>query len=110
VKLLLDADISFRVVGTIVAAFPGSAHLRDVGLMQADDMAIWRYAKDQGYAIVTLDSDVYDISLVRGWPPKIIWLKPPDTASATITLAVLGHVSEIASFLAAPAAACLILR
>ena len=42
---------------------------------QADDLAIWNYAKEQGFVIVTKDSDFHELSLVFGNPPKVIWLK-----------------------------------
>jgi len=36
---------------------------------------VWQYAKDNNFIIVTKDSDFYDLSLVQGSPPKVIWLQ-----------------------------------
>jgi len=43
--------------------------------IHVDDKMIWQYAVDNGYVIVTKDSDFYEMSLVYGPPPKIVWLK-----------------------------------
>jgi predicted nuclease of predicted toxin-antitoxin system len=65
-RLLLDANLSYRLVPALAAQFHGILHVSRVGLAQADDDAIWRYAKANDLAIVTFDSDFYDMTLVRG--------------------------------------------
>jgi len=52
-----------------------SVHVREVGLRDSDDSVIWQYAKAEGYAIVSKDSDFQQWSLLRGAPPKFIWLR-----------------------------------
>ncbi len=42
---------------------------------QDDDCLIWDYAVQNDYMIVTRDSDYNDLSLVRGFPPKVIWIR-----------------------------------
>ena len=43
-----------------------------------------QYAKDNGYAIVSKDSDFQERSVLRGPPPKIIWLRATNCTSAEI--------------------------
>ncbi len=74
-KLLLDQNLSYRLLEEVKSVYPGSTHVRLLGLEQADDITIWRFAKDNGYTIVTNDSDFHELSLVYGVPPKVIWLK-----------------------------------
>jgi len=45
---------------------------------------IWQYAKDNGYAIVSKDSDFQERSVLRGHLPKIIWLRATNYTSAEI--------------------------
>jgi predicted nuclease of predicted toxin-antitoxin system len=56
-KLLFDQNLSLRLVRLLAAEFPGSQHVRDVGLAIAPDPAIWAYAAAQGMVIVSKDSD-----------------------------------------------------
>ena len=74
-KILVDQNISFRIVNKIIDHFPDCKHVSDCGLMDAEDSSIWNYAKEKNYSIVTFDSDFYDISLINGHPPKIIWIR-----------------------------------
>ena len=74
-KLLLDQNLSFRLLEDLEAVYPGSTQVKLAGLDESDDIAIWNYARDNGFTIVTKDSDFHEFSLVYGSPPKIIWLK-----------------------------------
>lgn len=39
------------------------------------DLQIWEYAKNNELTIVTFDSDFYEWMLLKGYPPKIVWLR-----------------------------------
>ena len=51
-KLLLDQNLSPRLVTILSAVYPGSTHVRAVGLRAADDDRVWTYAAEQGFVIV----------------------------------------------------------
>ncbi len=74
-KLLFDQNLSPRLTGLLADIYAGSIHVREVGLREADDLAIWEYAKHHGYVIVSKDSDFQQRSLLHGAPPKFIWLR-----------------------------------
>ena len=74
-KLLLDQNLSFRLLDKLEAAYPSSTQVKFVGLDQADDLTVWQFAKDNGFTIVTKDSDFHEFSLIYGSPPKVIWMK-----------------------------------
>ncbi len=42
---------------------------------RATDEEIWLYAQQNDYAVVTLDADFHEYSLLRDEPPLIVWLK-----------------------------------
>jgi len=58
----------------VAVGYPGSVHVRDVGLKGHVDSDLWRYAQDLGLVIVSKDTDFRDRSYVEGFPPKVIWL------------------------------------
>jgi predicted nuclease of predicted toxin-antitoxin system len=41
------------LVQSLVALYPGTAHVRDVGLQAADDDVVWAYAAERGFVIVS---------------------------------------------------------
>ena len=73
-KLLFDENVSHRLAQTLSDVFPGSSHLRSVGLRGKEDRQIWEYARKEGFAIVSKDTDFRERSYVEGAPPKVVWL------------------------------------
>lgn len=74
-KLLLDHHLSHKLVSRLADLFTDSTQTRLLDFTSAYDNVIWDYAKQNGFTIVTLDADYYDLSLLRGHPPKLIWLR-----------------------------------
>lgn len=74
-KLLYDENLSPPLVAQLADAYPGSAHVDQLGLGRADDIEVWKRAKNDGYCIVSKDSDYYNLSVLYGQPPKVIWLR-----------------------------------
>jgi len=76
-KLLLDANVSWRLVSILKDHFGECIHVDDIPELEfaAKDTKIWQYAKDNGYTIVTNDNDFNDLIAIRGFPPKIVWLR-----------------------------------
>ena len=75
VKLLLDENLSPRLVSRLADLFPGSAHVHECELGAASDAAIWEFAANGGFTIVSKDLDFHDQSVLRAGPPKVIWLR-----------------------------------
>ncbi len=83
-KLLFDQNISFRLTRRIIDLFPESKQVRELGFENATDFEIFEYAKRNDYAIVTFDSDFCDLNIIKGSPPKIIWLRTGNTTTKNI--------------------------
>jgi len=47
-KLLLDHNLSYKLVGRLADMFPDSEHVRNVNLHEADDRTVWEYARANG--------------------------------------------------------------
>ena len=73
-KLLLDENISRRIVPALQDKIPGSSQVALVGLEQATDHQIWEFARVEKFVIVTRDKDFRDMAQLLGFPPKIILL------------------------------------
>lgn len=87
-KLLLDENLSRRIVPFLQHDYPGSSQVVLLGMESASDKEVWQKAKDDGYVIVTRDADFQELSLVWGHPPKVIRLKTFNQ-SRSATLKVL---------------------
>jgi predicted nuclease of predicted toxin-antitoxin system len=75
-KLLLDANLSWRLTSILTEHFGECLHVNKTGLPKpAKDTEIWNYAATNGYSIITQDSDFLNLFETRGFPPKIILLR-----------------------------------
>lgn len=99
-KALIDQNLSFRLVDVLLPRFPGSSHVRDVGLAGEDDERIWRFAKDEGFIIVTKDNDFMARALVRGHPPQVIQICLGNVSTRRIAEVLQARVNDIERFVA----------
>lgn len=74
-KLLLDENISHKLVVRLQDYFPGIEHINSFQLNAIDDKVIFQFAKENDFAIVTFDEDYFTLSVVNSFPPRIIWLR-----------------------------------
>ena len=74
-KLLLDNNLSHKLAQRLSDIFPGSTHVMTENLDESKDQDIWSFAKENGFMIVTKDSDFNEIRLLKGFPPKVVWLR-----------------------------------
>ena len=97
-KLLLDENVSPRLVAALRDAFPRAVHVRDIGLSRATDAVIWDYARDHSLTIVSKDSDFHQLSFVRGPPPKVIWIRRGNCTTADIAELLRFNRTEVLAF------------
>jgi predicted nuclease of predicted toxin-antitoxin system len=109
-KLLLDENLSPKLIPRLAPLFSDLLHVRDVGLKQAADEAIWEWAKVSGYSIVTTDSDFVRLSRRLGWPPKVIHIVDCNFASSITEQLLRRNAIRIAELDKNPALGVLALR
>lgn len=94
-KLLLDQNLSFRLVEPLQDAYPDTTQVRLVGLEHADDQAVWEYARQHDFVIVTKDSDFHELSLLAGPPPKVIWLRVGNVPTNAVLELLTSRADEL---------------
>lgn len=73
--LLIDENISYRVCKQLSVIFEGSVHVSKINLIGGKDRLIWEFARNNGLAILTHDTDFVDMANLFGAPPKVIKIK-----------------------------------
>jgi predicted nuclease of predicted toxin-antitoxin system len=106
-KLLFDQNLSFKLCQRLNDLFPGSGHVGLEGLAEASDRDIWDYARTNGFALVSLDSDFAELATLRGAPPKVIWLRCGNQTTAIVEEILRSHQEVLAAFEPNESAACL---
>jgi predicted nuclease of predicted toxin-antitoxin system len=98
-KLLFDQNISFRITNKLQRYFSGCQQVSDCKLSDCEDPEIWEYAKENDFVIVKFDSDFYDISIINGHPPKIIWIRTGNLTTKEIVQLMIENQKTINSFI-----------
>ena len=83
-KLLFDANLSYRLVNDLAHLCTELQHVKLVGLGEASDQEIWNYAKANQFVIVTKDADFIEHSILHGHPPKVVWIRIGNCATNKI--------------------------
>ena len=99
-KLLLDENLSFRLIDHLAAVFPDSQHVDTVGLHSHSDATIWEFARDNNFVLVSKDDDFRQLALLYGAPPKVIWLPVGNAGTETILSLLMDRRAMIESFIA----------
>ncbi|MCK5823365.1 MAG: DUF5615 family PIN-like protein [Bacteroidales bacterium] len=98
-KLLFDQNISFRLIKLISDFYPNAKQVRELGLENATDNEIFEYAKKNDYAIVSFDSDFCDLNIMRGFLPKIIWIRTGNTTTKNLEIILKNKHELIKTFM-----------
>jgi predicted nuclease of predicted toxin-antitoxin system len=95
-RLLLDANLSWRMINTLKEHFDDCFHVDNIGLeVPARDTDIWNYAKANGLTIVTNDEDFVDLVNLKGFPPKVILLRTANQSRLYLTNLLILRKDEI---------------
>ncbi|MCE2697578.1 MAG: DUF5615 family PIN-like protein [Nostocales cyanobacterium LE14-WE4] len=97
-KLLLDENLSDRIVDKIIDLYPDSQHVKTLGLINTDDAIIWEFAKMNSFMIISKDSDFHQRSLLYGHPPKFIYLRIGNSPTSKIVQILRDNLSTITQF------------
>ena len=97
-KLLFDQNLSPRLIELLSSFYPNSEHVQLVGLAQAQDSDVWKYARQNNLIIVSKDADFSELSMAHGFPPKIIWIRRGNCATREIETILLKDYDQIKEF------------
>ena len=99
-KLLLDANISWRIIKLVEDDFSDCLHVKDIKITQpAKDLEIWEFAKQNNFTILTHDDDFEKLLLLKGAPPKVIILKTFNKNTKQIAELLISKREIIESFI-----------
>ncbi|MBD2199737.1 MULTISPECIES: DUF5615 family PIN-like protein [Nostocales] len=97
-KLLFDHNLSPSLVDKLADIYPNSQHVVVLGLDRADDRIVWEYAQQTGFTVVTRDADFNELSVLRGFPPKVIWIRRGNCSTNQIEEILRSHLEDIQAF------------
>ena len=95
-KLLLDANVSWRLSARLQPHFETCFHVDFIGLpIPAKDIEIWNFALFNDSIIITNDEDFLNLSSTKGFPPKVVLLKTGNQSNHYIESLLIKHKANI---------------
>jgi predicted nuclease of predicted toxin-antitoxin system len=95
-KLLLDANISWKLADILAPVFGECTHVDLIGLtVPAKDKDIWNYALENGYIIITKDNDFLNLLESMGFPPKVVLIKTGNNSSKILAELIIDAKPKI---------------
>jgi len=101
-SLLFDQNLSPRLVNRLADLYPTSTHVSTVGLGDAFDRQVWEHARQHECIIVTKDADFSELSLLFGFPPKVIWIRRGNCSTHDIEELIRQNKEAIADLVENP--------
>jgi predicted nuclease of predicted toxin-antitoxin system len=99
-RLLLDESLPERLLPALAEAFPGSDHVRHLRGCGVPDRLLWDLALAGEFVLVTRDEDYLGWSVLRGVPPKVVWLNVGHSRHAVVAALLQSHGPDIELFAA----------
>lgn len=95
-KLLLDANLSWRLCKDLSLHFEEVRHVDNIDLkVPPKDHEIWEWARENNFVIVTNDEDFLNLSTIHGFPPRLILLRTGNQSNEFIKDLLIRHQDDI---------------
>lgn len=94
-KFLVDAQLPPALAQWLQEAGQDAQAVREVGLREAEDGAIWQYAQAQGQIVITKDEDFAQRAQTGAAGPVIVWLRLGNTSNAALRAWLVPQIPKL---------------
>jgi predicted nuclease of predicted toxin-antitoxin system len=101
VRFLIDNQLPVALARFLCRAGSEGLHVIDVGLAQAPDSEIWRYAAEREFVLVSKDDDFFHRATQPGAPVRLVWIRLGNCRNAALLAAIEGTWPRVCSCLQA---------
>ena len=96
-QFLVDAQLPPALAGWLTEAGHSAKHDEEIGLRNAEDSGIWRYALDNGAVLLTKDEDFALRAKQSQQGPVIVWLRIGNCSNRALRVWFTPLFSQIVS-------------
>lgn len=98
-RIIVDAQLPPSLARWLVEAGHDARHVEDVGLRDAGDQPIWRYALQYEAVIITKDEDFADRVRRSPHSPVIVWLRIGNASNRALRLWFAPQLPQIVTWI-----------
>ena len=96
-KFLVDHQLPVALARFIAMQGHQAEHVRDLGLMEADDAVIWQRATAHDLVIVSKDEDFTFLAGVSGGKGRLVWVRIGNCRKQVLLQAFRAQLPRIVS-------------
>jgi predicted nuclease of predicted toxin-antitoxin system len=96
-RLFFDEPLSEALCKTLRDIFPGSLHIRLLGQGGAADATSGTWHVSTGL-VISKDEDFHRLALLRGAPPKFVWIRLGNCTTNDIEQLLRRHHEDVSRF------------
>ncbi len=74
-KFLVDHQLPPALARLLQSLGHDALHVRELGLVEADDAVIWRQAISNGQVVISKDEDFWYLAIAPGSAGRLIWVR-----------------------------------
>lgn len=108
-KLLLDENLSRRLVPLLQTQFPGSSQVALLGLERSSDAQLCDYAAQHGFVVCSKDDDFRRLVAARDYQPRLIHLALGNASNDRVLAALLAAADGLHRAFEEPATGVVVL-
>ena len=97
-RLLFDEQLSEELVKLLHDLFPDSLHIRLLEAGGSPDSRVWQLAREHDCLLVSKDEDFHRLSVLRGAPPKVVWLRLGNCTTEDVAQVLRQRAEDIRQF------------
>jgi predicted nuclease of predicted toxin-antitoxin system len=97
-RLLFDEQLSDALPAMVADLFPGSLHVRALVGSGVSDERVWSLAGEHRCVLVSKDEDFHRLSVLRGAPPKVVWIRLGNCATGEVAALLRRHQADLRLF------------
>ena len=97
-RLFFNEPLSEAMCQTLADIFPDSLHIRLLGHGGAADTTVWDLARQHGCLVVSKYEDFHRLALLRGAPPKFVWIRLGNCTTDDVVQLLRRHHEDIIRF------------
>ena len=94
-KLLLDENLSRRIVPALQSRWPGSSQVALLGLERATDAQLCACAAEHDFVICSKDDDFHRLVAARGYRPRLVHVSLGNASNEQVLAALLAAADDI---------------
>lgn len=109
-KLLLDENLSRRLVPTLQDRFPGTSQVALLGLERSTDIELCDYAARNDFVICSKDHDFPLLLAPRGYRPRLVHLVLGNAGNDAVLSALLAAADRLLAAFDDPATGIVVIE